>query len=95
MNGVVHPPTRVVVDGITSLVGPFEHSEFLTAELNHLRHEGQSFELALPVKRSQDFLFAPDLDQLAGVQLQGVHHSLKVKLIVGPPARLPAKSYRI
>jgi hypothetical protein len=77
MNRVIHSPALEVVNGVASLVCPFKYLESLAAVLKHLRHEGQAFELPFAVESLQDFLFAPDFNPLAGVEV--IRHALKLE----------------
>jgi hypothetical protein len=40
----------------------------LTAILQHLGHEGHAFEPAVFVQRGKNFLFAANLDEIAGAE---------------------------
>ncbi len=70
MNGILHPAAFVVVNRVTRLVGAFVNTKTLSAELEHLRHEGEIFQAAVFVERGQDLFTAADLHPIPGLQIQ-------------------------
>jgi hypothetical protein len=61
-------PRIVPADRIASLVRGLVNTKTLTAIVEHLRHEGEFVESSILVERSEDFLFAQDLDPVACVR---------------------------
>ena len=58
-------PRIMPADRIASLVCGLVNTKTLTAIFEHLRHEGEFVEASILVERSEDFLFAQDLDPVA------------------------------
>jgi hypothetical protein len=52
-------------DRIAGLVSGLVNAKTLTAIVEHLRHEREFVEASIFVERSEDFLFAQDLDPVA------------------------------
>jgi hypothetical protein len=65
-NRVDHPAAlEVARDGVAEFLGPTFDGEPTAAVTGHLRHEGESAQGALGVKRCEDFGSSPYLDEIS------------------------------
>jgi hypothetical protein len=62
---VLHTPHSARTDGVAQLVCYFVDRQALSTELQHFRHEREVFEFAVLIQRRQDFLRAPDFNQIS------------------------------
>ena len=72
MDGVCHTPDGEKLDRIRRLVRGSADSEFLSAMLEHLRHERQCVNALTIIQRGQNLLRASDLYPLADAEIQGI-----------------------
>ena len=79
MYGTLHSPKLLPVDRVTGLVRACPDPVPLPTEAEHLRHERQAVQLAVGIERSENFLFAPNLDHISSSQ--SVHVSSMSGLI--------------
>ena len=70
MNGAIHPPPTILLDGVARLVRALGDTKLTAAELNHLGHERQRIEFTALIESRQDLVGASDFDQLAGAEVQ-------------------------
>jgi hypothetical protein len=72
VNGSMHPPREILLDGVTRFVGPLGNAELPSAVLEHLRHKRQGVELASLIESCQDFGGAADFDKFARAEIQAL-----------------------
>jgi len=65
MDGIPHTSRSALHDRVARFFGAAVHAEGPAAELEHLRHEGQAIEPAVAIQSPEDFLTAPNLDDVA------------------------------
>jgi hypothetical protein len=65
MHCVRHPPPDEI-RRVAGLVSTVRDAILLPAEIEHLGHAWQIFELPSPVERGEDLLFRPYLDKVSG-----------------------------
>jgi hypothetical protein len=75
---IVHSPAARFFNSVTGLVSPLEDFELLSAIFEHLRHKRQLIQSAVFVKRLQNFVFAPDLNNVSDPEIQ---HKLALPII--------------
>jgi hypothetical protein len=65
MDGIAHTSRSALHDRVAGFFGAAVNAEAPAAELEHLRHEGQPIKPAVAVQSPEDFLAAPNLDDVA------------------------------
>jgi hypothetical protein len=70
MHGIVHSARSAFADRVARFVRPLEDGELLSTVPEHLGHKGKLIESTAVVERTENFFFAPNLNNFISPKIK-------------------------